>query len=80
LGGRNSGETKRRGRGGNLELDVEDAAEQLGGQIVEAHLVLGDLVHGRLHLTHTHAAVAGNQTRLSEHQRKAARERDEEVG
>jgi len=33
-----------------LELDVEDAAEQLGGQIVEAHLVLGDLVHGRLHL------------------------------
>jgi hypothetical protein len=33
-----------------LELDVEHAAEQLGGQIVEAHLVSGDLVHGRLHL------------------------------
>jgi hypothetical protein len=38
------------GRRANLELDVEDAAEQLGGQVVEAHLVLGDLVHGRLHL------------------------------
>jgi len=38
------------GRGGNLKLDVEHAAEQLGGQIVEAHLVPGDLVHGRLHL------------------------------
>jgi hypothetical protein len=33
-----------------LELDVDDAAEQLGGQIVEAHLVAGDLVHGGLHL------------------------------
>jgi hypothetical protein len=37
-------------RGRHLELDVDDAAEQLGGQIVEAHLVAGDLVHGGLHL------------------------------
>lgn len=38
------------GVGLRLELDVDDAAEQLGRQIVEAHLVVGDLVHGGLHL------------------------------
>jgi hypothetical protein len=47
------GRTKRGGEekeSRHLELDVDDAAEQLGGQIVEAHLVAGDLVHGGLHL------------------------------
>jgi hypothetical protein len=48
IGGKIGG--KHSGRRRNLELDVEHAAEQLGGQIVEAHLVSGDLVHGRLHL------------------------------
>ena len=38
------------GESGHLELDVDDAAKQLGRQIVEAHLVAGDLVHGGLHL------------------------------
>jgi hypothetical protein len=37
----------------HLELYVYDAAEQLVGQIVEAHLVAGNLVHEGLHLKTT---------------------------
>jgi hypothetical protein len=39
-------ENKKKERNGQL---AEDTAEQLGEHIVEAHLVLSDLVHGRFH-------------------------------
>ena len=61
---------KRSGKRRNLELDVEHSAEQLGGQIVDAHLVSGDLVHGRLHLKVPKSAPGTEQTSTS-----ASRER-----
>jgi hypothetical protein len=48
-----------------LELDVDDAAEQLGGQIVEAHLVAGDLVHGGLHLERNKTQRARERANLA---------------
>ena len=63
--------------GGHLELDVEDAAEQLGGQIVEAHLVAGDLVHGGLHLEiRKNAARANNSAREPKPKSLPARNRE----
>jgi hypothetical protein len=68
IGGKIGG--KHSGRRRNLELDVEHAAEQLGGQIVEAHLVSGDLVHGRLHLKVPEQHQISAQNRANQHQRE----------
>jgi hypothetical protein len=71
IGGKIGG--KHSGRRRNLELDVEHAAEQLGGQIVEAHLVSGDLVHGRLHLKVPEQHQISAQNRANQHQREQSK-------
>ena len=64
---------KRSGKRRNLELDVEHSAEQLGGQIVDAHLVSGDLVHGRLHLKVPIEHQISGRNRANQHQHEQRR-------